>query len=387
MKVLHIIPSVAPSRGGPSQAIIQMVVAQRAIGMDAQIATTNDDSSVTLDVETNKFIDHKGAPTIFFERYSPQVPAIREFSYSSKFAKWLRDNIESYDIVHVHAIFSFCSSYAMNLARLKKVPYVVRPIGQLEKWSLSQSRLKKKVYLWLIEKRSILNASAVHFTSATERNQALELFPDLNTSVIPLGISHPRLIEGARAKICSRYKLDKTLPILLFMGRLHPKKGLEILIQALAQTASPFQLLIAGSGDLSYTKQLVELIKKNNLAEHSSFLGFVSGEEKSQLLQGSDLFVLTSHSENFGVAVLEAMINGTAPLITEGVALSKQIAQSQTGWVCEIEPDRIAEKITDALSDKKVLSIRGQLARDYAMQHYQWDTISQNLKALYAELV
>jgi len=386
LRVLHVIPSVAPSRGGPSQAVIQMVATQISIGIDAHIATTNDDSSGVLDIETNKVTNYKGAPTIFFERYSPQNAAIREFAYSTAFVGWLRGNIQNYDIIHVHAIFSFCSSYAMYLARKRNVPYLVHTMGQLDRWSLSQSPFRKKIFLLLLEKNNLQQANAIQFTSNAEQSQALELYPKLNSKVIPLGTSTPALSEDARTKLCDQHKLNEKLPILLFMARLHHKKGLEILINALAEIKSPFQLLIAGSGDSAYTKQLTELIDRRNISTNCSLLGFVAGEQKNLLLQGSDLFVLTSHAENFGIAVLEAMISGTPPLVTQGVALSEQITHSNTGWVCKFELSSIVEKIDEALSDKNKLSIKGQDARDYAMQNFQWSAICERLKTLYEEL-
>ncbi|MBL4670819.1 MAG: glycosyltransferase, partial [Arenicella sp.] len=187
LKVLHVIPSVAACRGGPSKAVIEMVSSLRKHGIDAEIATTNDDGPNNLEVSLNSLIDYSGVPVRFFKRVSLPIAPIREFSYSLSFTRWLSRHITDYDVVHVHAIFSYCSSYAMYLARKKGMPYIVRPIGQLQNWSLQQARAKKKLYLNAVEKANIESASAVHFTAEAEQRESNQEF-NLRGHIIPLGI-------------------------------------------------------------------------------------------------------------------------------------------------------------------------------------------------------
>ena len=234
-KILHIIPSISPTRGGPSKAIIEMVASLRTLGVDAEIATTNDHGDKTLDVELNQLIKYNDVPIRFFKRYSPKFNAIREFAYSKDFKHWIKKNISNYDIIHIHAIFSFCSTYAMYQARKQNVSYIVRPIGQLETWSLTQSKQRKSIYLNIIERHNLACANMVHFTATSEKQQALKLIPELKTSVIPLGINMPTLIDRATHKMCLHWGLKKNIPTVLFLSRLHPKKGLELLISALSQ--------------------------------------------------------------------------------------------------------------------------------------------------------
>jgi len=203
LKVLHVIPSVSPIRGGPSKAVIEMVNSLRELGVDAEIATTNDHGNNTLDVSLNTLIDYQGVPVRFLKRYSSKLPAIREFAYSRDFQRWIKKNIRNYDIIHVHAIFSFCSSYAMYQARKQGVKYIVRPIGQLETWSLKQSDRRKSTYLNLIERRNLSQANTIHFTAESEKKQALEAIPELKSTVIPLGINTPEVIKNATKKMCA----------------------------------------------------------------------------------------------------------------------------------------------------------------------------------------
>jgi len=395
VKILHVIPSLAPCRGGPSKAAIEMVYALRSRGTDAEIITTNDDGTRTLDVDLNTLVDYKGVPVRFFKRFSPPVNALREFAYSWSFQRWLKRHIGDYDLIHVHAIFSFCSSYTMHLARINNIPYVVRPLGQLEPWSLQQSPWRKKYYLKWIELENLIGAVCVHFTAQSERQRAEQFaqsnHAQLNGRVIPLGIEVPMRIRNVAAKMYKRWDLDRSLPTILYLSRLHPKKGLELLLEALAKLDTQiethaFQLLIAGDGDPSYRESLEQLTQQLGIAEHCYFLGHLQGMEKNLALQGADLFALTSHSENFGIAVLEALSAGTAVLISDGVALSEDIKKNTLGFVCEIELESIVKSLIQALGDMETTNELGVDARRFVEKHYRWSEIAEQLNKLYMEI-
>lgn len=380
MRVLHVIPSVAPCRGGPSKAVIEMVSALRRAGINAEIATTNDDGPNKLSVDTSELTEHQGVPVRFFNRISFPIPALREFSYAPGFGSWLKHNIRDYDIIHVHAIFSYCSTRAMQLARKYNVPYVVRPIGQLERWSLQQSKGRKQWYLDWIERKNIANAGFVQFTAAAERQQAQEVIHTMKSEVIPLGLEMPMEVRGAREKLIARLKLKRERPVVLFLSRLHRKKGLEILLESIAELAQlRIQLIIAGDGDPDYIQHLENLAKSLKINEDCHFIGFVKGSEKALLLQGADLFALTSFSENFGIAALEALAAGTPTLLSTEVALSRTVAEHDLGYVTELEVNDIARHLSEALTDLEALQDMGSAARDYVEQNFQWSHVVQQL--------
>lgn len=381
LKVLHIIPSVAPSRGGPSKAVIEMVTALRELGIDAEIATTNDDADNLLEVPLSTLIDYKTVPIRFFGRLSKPV-AVREFAYSGTFKHWLNKNIERYDIIHVHAVFSFVSTYAMWLARKHNKAYVVRPIGQLEDWSLAQSHTKKKYYLKLIEQDNLENANAVHFTANSEREQVLKRFPLLKAVTIPLGINKSATLTNQKSP--PNWTLKQNIASILYLSRLHPKKGLELLLKALSDIKdNDFQLIIAGSGDADYEHSLKQLLTKLGLNNKCNFIGFIEGEEKQRLLDASDIFALTSYSENFGIAVLEAMAAGAMPFISKEVALSEIVAENQLGVVCDLTVDDIREQMITQLNNIEYCQYLGAKAKNYVEQHYQWPVIAKQLEKLY----
>ncbi len=171
MKILHVIPSVSPVRGGPSHAVLEMVWQLRHQGIDAAIATTNDDGDGLLDVKLQQWVDYpvdsasrafvsvstsastsastnikngdRTIPIRFFPRFSPASDAIREFTFSFALTRWLFQHMRDYDLIHIHAVFSYPAVIAMILARLLNVPYIVRPLGSLAHWSLQQGAQKK----------------------------------------------------------------------------------------------------------------------------------------------------------------------------------------------------------------------------------------------------
>ena len=372
---------MAASRGGPSKAIIEMVSALRKQGIDAEIATTNDDAQNHLEVPLNTLIDYKSVPIRFFHRLNTP-PSVREFSYSSTFKQWLSENIEHYDVIHIHAIFSFVSTYAMWLARKHNTPYIVRPIGQLEDWSLSQSQTKKKWYLRLIEKGNIEGASAVHFTAESEREQALRRFPLLKAVTIPLGVNKSNTLAFKEPP--SSWNIKPNVATILYLSRLHPKKGLELLLEALSNIKdNDFQLIVAGSGDDDYLSSLQQLTINLGLTSQCAFIGFIEGEEKQRLLEASDIFALTSYSENFGIAVLEAMAAGAMPFISEEVALSKIVQENQLGVVCRLTVNDIREKMSVQINNIEHSNCLGSKAKSYVEKHYQWPAITRQLKQLY----
>ena len=394
MKVLHIIPSVAKVRGGPSQAVIEMVKALRSQGCNAEIATTNDNGvnllEVPLFILSDQLTEFGNVPIRFFPRFSPAIAAVREFAYSSSFTTWLWQHITDYDLIHVHAIFSYTSTIAMAIARIKKVPYINRPLGQLCVWSLQQSQLRKKIYLNLIEKSNLHHSKFLHFTAEQEREEFEQLGLKIPNFVLPHGVHIYSEIPNARQNLHQILQIPDRVPIILFMSRIHPKKGLEYLIAALGklknQNHQEFALAIAGNGETEYIKQLKDLAIENNLSDRIHWLGFVEGETKYLYLQGADLFALTSYSENFGIAVIEALASATPVLITKGVAIAPMVREQNIGYVTELDVEAIAQAIQSILAQPQASQQIGDRAQQYISEHYSWANISRSLLEKYEKI-
>ncbi|MEM7556831.1 MAG: glycosyltransferase [Cyanobacteria bacterium P01_A01_bin.84] len=387
MKILHIIPSISSLRGGPSQAVLEMVRSLRENSIDAEILTTNDNGSGLLDVPLGKPVEYQNVPVYFLPRFSPPIHPIREFAFSGEFTSWLWKNIHNYHLVHIHAIFSYPSTIAMAIARCKNVPYIIRPLGQLCEWSLKQSALRKNIYLNLIEKTNLNQAQYLHLTSELEQQELSHLQLKTPSFILPHGLKIPTTIPEARQKLRKQLNLPADEPIILFLSRLHPKKGLDYLIPALEKlTQHRFTFVIAGSGDAHYEAEIKTLLETHKISDRTHMVGFVKGEKKNLLMQGADIFTLTSYSENFGVAVLEALASGLPVVVTPEVALSSLVAKHQLGYVVSQEILNISTTVEKLLSNPQEAKKMGLLASELISKQYSWNNIAKNLNEVYEKI-
>lgn len=380
MRVLHVIPSISPLRGGASVAALEMVAALRLASVDARILTTDDHGPGSLDdLPIGAWTDHLGVPVLAFRRWAAPLPALREFALSPGLGRWLRANGRAFDLLHVHALFSSPSTSAMAFARSAGIPYVVSTIGQLCVWSLQQRSRRKRLYLRLLERANLEGAAALHFTTAAERDEALQLGLSAPALVLPLGVQAPSGLPGPEAPPPLRF---------LFLSRLHPKKRLEVLLDALAlvQARAPrasWQLAIAGDGEPDYVDALHRRAEALNLGERCRWLGFLEGRAKWEALAAAHWFVLPSASENFGIAAIEALAAGTPPILSPEVAIAGQIQAAGAGWLVPGQAEALAERLAAALAGPPP-GMRAA-ARRLAAEAFGWPSIAASLKQGYAD--
>lgn len=382
MKILHCVASLAPRHGGPTVAVLGMVRAQREQGIDAVILSSDDDVGGHLEVPLRQWIEHEGVPVLFLRRVTARQHTLVGFTYTPEYPVWLREHLHEYDFVHVHTVFSHPANAAMRACRKAGVPYCVRPLGQLCHWSLQQRRLVKQLQLALFTRRNIDAARFIHCTSDMEvRETASEGFRS-PCEVLPHGIVMPPRLVDARESLRNLLAVAADRPVLVFMSRVHPKKGIELLLESAAALREPFELVIVGTGDADYVDGLKRQVAKS-LVDHVHWLGFKEGDDKWRVLQGADLFVLPSHSENFGIAVLEAIACGLPVVISDQVALQDEVKKHQLGRVVPLEVKSLIEAISGLLADPAERAAISARAATTAAEHFSWQAAARRLISAY----
>jgi len=407
MKVLHVIPSVASHAGGPSQAIIPMCASLMAQGIDVVLATTDDGkvsasefrvSSSQSEVnephltpnsklETRNY--YRGVPTVFFPS---QLGA--SFKYSRPFALWLDEHVSDFDLVHIHAVFNHSSIAAARACRKHMVPYIVRPLGTLDPWSLQQKSWRKKLFWYGGIKTMLTRAAAVHYTTRGEQN-AVETSLGLNHgAVVPLGIDMTTL--GATSSpdektIADRFPELSDCPYVLVLSRLHPVKALEVLLAAFFSVSkrselSEWRLVLAGDGAADYVASLKRLVVENNATGSVLFSGWLDGAQKETVLNKASLLALPSHHENFGLCVMEAMACGVPVLLSPQVNLAPEVEAAGAGWIAAVNIDSLAHALTEALSSDEERKRRGSAGRILA-KRFSWPSVATKLTDLYQSVL
>ncbi|MDJ0797981.1 MAG: hormogonium polysaccharide biosynthesis glycosyltransferase HpsP [Calothrix sp. MO_167.B12] len=394
MRILQIIPSISLVYGGPSQMILGLAPALAKEGIKVTVITTNSNgdyrSQKPLDIPLNSPIKQDGYEIIYF-RCSP----FRRYKFSLELCQWLHHHASEYDLAHIHALFSPVSSLSAAICRQQKLPYILRPLGTLDPADLRKKKLLKQLYTAILERANLAGAAAIHFTSNQEAKISARFGVSTKDLVMPLGVKNEGLWknrEEAENFIRQKFSIGNGLPIVLFMSRIDPKKGLDILIPALEKllaTGLEFHFILAGSNpqDPNYEAKIRLQMQNSTLRSHTTITGFVTGELKTALLQGADIFVLPSYYENFGIAVAEAMVAGTPVVISDQVHICQQVQESESGWVGTMDVPNLVELLTQALQNPQERQRRGLRAKEYALKYYSWDAIARQLIAAYQHVI
>jgi glycosyltransferase involved in cell wall biosynthesis len=280
---------------------------------------------------------------------------------------------------------------AAAIARKQQLPYILRPLGTLDPADLRKKKYLKQIYALLWEKPNLAGAAAIHFTSAEEAKVSSRFGINTKDLIIPLGVDLP---ENLPQRGITRAKLgiDDNIPLILFMSRIDPKKGLDLLLPALENLQAEnldFHFVLAGGNpqDANYEAQIKAKIANSVLKERTTRTGFVQGNLKLGLLVDADLFVLPSYYENFGIAVAEAMAVGTPVVISNGVQIWQDIEAVSAGWVTPCEVEQLTASLRSALLSAAERKQRGENARLLAKQKYSWRAIALELIQIYQSLI
>lgn len=332
MRVLHIISSVNPDHGGPSEAVRTEVIEFDRMGHESEV--------LTLDSPTAAFILTFPAPV---HAVGPGV-GLGRFRYSRRFAQWIEANARRFDVVVIHGLWGHASVGAWRALRRAALPYVLFTHGMMDPWFRRHYPFKhvaKQAFWWLLQGRVLRDAEAVLFTCEEERLLARGAFhgPRYNERVVAYGAPdpqppHPIDVEEFHKRVP---RLGGR-PFLLFMSRIHPKKGCDLLIGAFARIAPDFpevDLVIAGPDQIGQQAELEQLARASGVADRIHWPGMLTGHAKSGALRAAQAMILPSHQENFGIVVAEALSCGRPVLISNRVNIWREVAEADAGIVVD----------------------------------------------------
>ncbi len=383
MKILHVVPSYLPAvrYGGPIFAVHGLCKALAARGHEVQVFTTNIDGPGDSPVPIRVPVDLEGVQV----RYFP-CPLLRRLYWAPTLGRALESKIGEFDVVHLHSVFLWPTWAAARTARKAGVPYVLSPRGMLVKDLIGRrSRLAKSAWIRAIEKSNIEQAAAVHLTSQLESAE-LQRFgwqlPQL--AIIPNGIDEPLTPAGDVSADVDA--IAAAQPLVLFLGRLSWKKGLDRLLHAFAHSHTG-KLAIVGTDDEGLAAQVKKLARDLRISDRVRVLArTVVGAEKERLFAAAQLFVLSSYSENFGNTVLEAMCRRVPVVVTPEVGAAEIVRQSAGGIVAHGNAETFGAAIDHLLENPNLARSMGEAGQRHAVTHYTWAGISARMEELYESL-
>jgi len=333
MRILHVIPSLNPAGGGPIEAVTRLGLEYQRQGTDVHVLTLDDPKSAWL----------KDFP---LPRHA-LGPAFLKYRYTPRLVPWLRQHAREFDLVVVNGVWQYTSFAVWRALRDTKTPYVVFTHGMLDPWFKRQYPLKhvKKWLYWpWAEYRVLRDATAVLFTAEEERRLARRSFwlYKCNEVVINYGTAAPPADDGGSADRFRRaFPSVGDKRIILFLGRIHEKKGCELLIAAFGallrespEARHSWHLVLAGpDANVAYRRSLDRLIAKTCPEGSVTWTGLLTGDLKWGAFRAADVFALTSHQENFGIAVAEALACGLPVLMSNQVNIWREIQEDHAGFI------------------------------------------------------
>lgn len=384
-KILVVIPNFYPAiiYGGPVFTSFHTCKELVKIGVEVRVSTTNANMTNRLDMQPN--IWTKKSDNFFVKYYNETM--INKFSFSLLLNLW--KDIKQADVVHIQYLFSTPTPMAILYSVLFHKPILLTPHGSMGSWCLDQgSKFKKKWLNWLI--RPFISKIVWHATAEMEKNEILAVFPNARVEVIANGI---KLDEFQNFNIITpldftnkfTHKEFITEKIIVSMGRLQKKKGLDILVDAFVEVLDYYpnaKLFIAG-GDEGEEQNLRDQIQRLGLEDSAFLVGVISGQDKIDFLANADLFVLPSHNENFGIVYAESLVAGT-PIVASLNTPWSEVEEADCGkWVSNSVETTTQAMIEMLGRDRAQMRIN---AKNLA-QKYDWKTIAIQFKELFNDMI
>ena len=384
LNILHVISSLNPATGGPPAVLMRLASGQAALGHSVRtISYGSPDANrwladATRDVPFADRVRHAFLPLLTRpERVAPR---------SAKRA--LPECVRDADVVHIHGVWDHIVRVAANTARRAKVPYVITPHCMLNTWSLGQSAWKKRLALMLGYRRMLNDAALLQALNADEARMISAMGLQARTVIIPNGIYESEMHAVTTGdEFANAYRGLDGQPYVVFLGRLHLQKGVDVLVDAFAQLRSNgrrCKLVLIGP-DYGLLAALQKKIAHYHLSQDVILTGPVFGRLKLSALAGAACFCLPSRQEGFSMAILEAMAVGVPVVISEGCNFP-EVAEAGAGIVTQLDASKIADGLEYVLADAPRAALMGTHGRALVQSRYTWPKIAEQMLSAYASI-
>jgi glycosyltransferase involved in cell wall biosynthesis len=316
-------------------------------------------------------------------------PCYRLLAWHWQIGRVARQVIPQFQVIHLHALWEEIHHQAARASRANDRPYIIRPCGLLDPWSLAQQGLKKRLCLAWRVRNDLDRAAAIHFTTDIERDLTAPLQLRAPSLVEPNGIDLEEINDlPPKGTFLARYPGLIGRPVVLFLSRLHHKKGLELLIPAFARIDSQNAILvIAGPDADNYRPVLESLVDRCHLRERVVFTGMLKGKDRIAALADADLFVLPSYQENFGISVVEALAVGTPVIVSDQVNIYPEIQAAKVGGVVPLQVEPLVLELNRWLADASLRQVAAARARQLVRDRYDWQAIARRWAENYTRLL
>jgi glycosyltransferase involved in cell wall biosynthesis len=395
MRVIQICPSYKPAYtyGGPTVSVSMLCEQMQKSSLKQVVLTTTANGGNELEVQCNTLTNVDTVPVRYFKRitkdhshFSPSLclHLFQEIRKGNKAAENM--------IIHIHSWWNLVSILTCLVARLAKLVVVISPRGMLTDYSFGHKNKLVKRWIHTFLGKWLLNGCHLHATSDREKGDILSFLQPKSIIVIPNILSLPVITtfddhEGVQTVDSSKISSSPTPALkLLFFSRIDEKKGIELLVTAVARLQIEYHLTIAGTGAVSYITQLKTLATSLGISKNVTWLGQVDNQQKYQELIKHDLLVLPSYNENFANVVIESLAVGTAVLISDQVGLADYVLKSKLGWVSKLNPIPLAAHISMIANSKAKLTAIRTTAPERIATDFSSIKIAKEYLAFYKNL-
>lgn len=370
MKIIQINPTISMEASGPSYSVPRLCESLIEQNQEVRLATLN------LNLDKSKVGHYVNA--------FPVSLGLKRLGVSFAMHNWLSNQSNENTIFHNHGMWQFNGLYPSWVGKKNSIPVITSPRGTLSHWSFNSGSNSKKIFWPLLQKPALKNITCFHATSFGEYQEIRSYGFNQPIAIIPNGIDIPEIPLSIKAK-------KKTL---LFLGRIHPKKGIDVMLKAWLKVQSSFpewDVVIAGSdldilGRGGYLDEIIKYSQKIG-CERVRFIGPVYGKEKFELYQSASIFVLPTYSENFGMTVAEALSVGTPAIVSHG-APWEGLEKNKAGWWISLDEEKFAETFTNALSlpNEEIIKI-GLNGRNWMERDFSWNNLALKYIDIYKWLL